>query len=351
MSSPVSPSAAELFRQAASAVEVVGSPYDDVVAAAGRRRRRANRRRLLGSAVVAALVVAAVAGWALLRAESEPDLVVRPSANPLEVAWWADGVLHLDDVAVELPSVTSIAEVGGGAVYTDADGVVALVGPDGERSEIGQAVPGTRVVGNPGRGLVAWLGPGGELEAYSVATETLLGRLMVREDARPVAIDQDRVYTVTPDGRGQSWDPATETAEAVSRRALLDVAAETQIYQDRDRGSIVLVPAFYSPEHHVPGQGGSLSPGGSYALTRSPGSPTGGFAPLLYEVSSGALLPDGVRPDERVLDATFGDNRTIVYALDRPSDGVILLRRCLIGGACVDVLPLEPDRARPILAH
>jgi hypothetical protein len=79
------------------------------------RRRRNARRALLGLAVVTALC----AGWAWWAAQPDPP-AVREEVNPLPVAWYADGELHLQDVVVDLPGLEAFV-----ADFTDGSAVVA----------------------------------------------------------------------------------------------------------------------------------------------------------------------------------------------------------------------------------
>ena len=82
------------------------------------RRRRDARRALVGLAVVAVLG----AGWAGWGGQP-PAPAVREEANPLPVAWYAEGELHLEDVVVELPEVEAF--VADFADTADGAGVVA----------------------------------------------------------------------------------------------------------------------------------------------------------------------------------------------------------------------------------
>lgn len=87
-------------------------------------RRRALRRGALGVAVVAA-------GWAWWAAQpSPPD--VREEANPLPVAWYAEGELHLEDVVVELLRVDTFVVDGSGAVVRLRSGEVVRVDAEGD---------------------------------------------------------------------------------------------------------------------------------------------------------------------------------------------------------------------------
>jgi hypothetical protein len=91
------------------------------------RRRRDVRRALVGLAVVAVLG----AGWAWWAARPAPP-AVREEANPLPVAWYADGELHLEDVVVELPAVEAFVPDGTAVVARLRSGELVRVDADGE---------------------------------------------------------------------------------------------------------------------------------------------------------------------------------------------------------------------------
>lgn len=84
------------------------------------RLRAAHRRRDARRALAALAVVAVLgAGWAWW-AGQPPAPAVREETNPLPVAWYAEGELHLEDVVVELPEVEAFV-----ADFADGAGVVA----------------------------------------------------------------------------------------------------------------------------------------------------------------------------------------------------------------------------------
>lgn len=97
-----------------------------------RLRRRVRLRRTLWAGVALMIVVGAATWWS---PRPEPPLV-RAAANPLPVAWYADGELHLDRVVVRLPGVQAFDQVGEGAAVRLEDGSEHLVTADGELTEL-----------------------------------------------------------------------------------------------------------------------------------------------------------------------------------------------------------------------
>ena len=118
--------AEELFRKASESIEVLAPPLRG-----GRRPRHApiGDAGAESSVRASAAAVVVVAGLTWLDTRPSPR-ARRPrpadgrrgAANPVDVAWYAAGKLHLDDVTVELPGVTDFVEVNGGAVYGDRSG-------------------------------------------------------------------------------------------------------------------------------------------------------------------------------------------------------------------------------------
>jgi hypothetical protein len=108
------------------------------------RRRRGMRRGIVGALVVAVLA----AGWAWWAAQpSPPD--VREEANPLPVAWYAEGELHLQDVVVELPRVDAFVVDGSGAVVRLRSGEVLRVGAEGDVEPTDEAPAGLDTTPSP----------------------------------------------------------------------------------------------------------------------------------------------------------------------------------------------------------
>ncbi|WP_028645161.1 sigma factor-like helix-turn-helix DNA-binding protein [Nocardioides sp. URHA0020] len=358
----------EAFRRASEAVEVPAVPVDDVVAEARARRRR--RLRLGVAGVAAAAVVVGGLAWAADRGPDDPGerdlapVAVRLERNPVTVAWYADGRLHLDKVSVKVPAITALVELDGGAVYGDRKGTIAFVAADGQRRRIGHQDPDGRLVASTGEGWVAWVDPGdggsdATLEVYDVATGANVATQDLRTgDVRPIAIDQGHLYFAAPDGT-YSWEPARGSPRRMDRDGLVDVESANLVYQLD--GSIEMEQGFFNVSFVRPGTDALISPGGVLVLSRvpGPGVATGApFRPLLYDARSGSRKPTGVRADERAVAAAFGSNNTAVYLvaqvadLDSGGDHLLALRSCdLTDGRCTDVAPVEAGTDPPVLAQ
>jgi hypothetical protein len=307
--------------------------------------------------------------WAANRSSDEPDepdlapVAVRLERNPVKVAWYADGDLHLEKVVVRVPSLTDLVELNGGAVYGDREGTIAFVAADGQRRRIGSKDPATPLVASGGAGWVAWVDPadGGDtatLEVYDVsAGETLATEDLPSSDVRPIAIDQHQVYFETPDGT-YSWEPGIRRPRRMDRGGLLDVESANLVYQLD--GSIEMEQGFFNVSFVRPGTDALISPGGVLVLSKMPGPGVAAgqpFRPLLYDSRSGASRRTGIGPAERAVAATFGSNSTAVYLVaqveDLDSTGRLLaLRSCdLTDGRCTDVAPVRSGTDAPLLAR
>ncbi len=354
--------AADLVRRASESVEVRPPAYDAIVARARAGRRR--RWRLTAAGLAVALVVVGAVTWAGTRSsggpDGLPDVTVRRAPNPVDVAWYAEGVLHLDRVAVELPDVTAVVEEPGGAVYATERGDVVFVAADGTRRRIGHKDALSALVGSAGDGWAAWVDAegGGSGRPALMVFDVPRGVLLAPHDVPAsgvtlIAIDQRRVYLTDRDGTS-TWDPVARVASDVRRPGLVDVESATRVYQEGRH--IDMVQPFFSVDFLRPGVGAELSAGGLYALSRTPrllvSYPDGSFRPLLYDVRSGERLGTGVTREERVLDAAFGKNGTIVYLVTAGSDGAVVLRQCsLREPGCSDRAVVQPDSGRALLAH
>jgi hypothetical protein len=361
----------EVFRTASESIDVLSPPVDGAIAQA--RTMRRHRRRVVTASVAAAVVVIAGVTWATTRPPAvEPPTPspanVVPSPNPAAIAWYAGGKLHLDRVAIELPPLTDLVEVYGGAVYGDRVGVVAYVAADGTRTVIGEKVAAAPLVGSDESGWAAWVDPRGaspSLVVYDVVAGRVLDRLALPSPAagwqdldvgsHPVAIDQRHIFYVTQDG-DFSWAPLDPEPVLLDRQGLLDSASATRVYTQQRR--IDMVQSFFSVDFVRRGEGAILSAGGNYVLTRAPGDWTPGapFRPLLYDARSGDRLESGVGPGELVLDASFGEEHDVVYVIARAADvggdPLLTLRSCQLGTAdCHDVALLPEAGERPLLAH
>ncbi|HEU5038204.1 MAG TPA: sigma factor-like helix-turn-helix DNA-binding protein [Nocardioides sp.] len=354
----------DVFRTAAASIDVATAPYDAVVDRVRRRRRR--RWQVTAALTAAALLVVGAVTWASTRPDqtpAPPPTEVVPSQNPIDLAWY-DGRLHLRQVTVGLPDVTALAGVGESVAAIGADGIVSIVSPAGKVEVVGLSTPGATILGSAENGWAAWVEPGDQgdrLVVWSIGLDEELGSLDVAPGTRLIAIDQDRVYAAVEAGTF-SWPPTQDAVEPITEPGLLDVATATRVYQ-RGR-SIEMVQPFFSVSFTRRGEGAMVSPGGNYVLTRAPGPWTPGtpYVPLVYDTRSGDRLPSGVRPDERVVDAAFGDNHDINYLVSKVGDlasvdldgarsRLLVLRNCALEErTCHDVVPVRSTADRAMFA-
>lgn len=352
------PGGAAEVREVAESIVVAAAPVDEVLATARSRHRRRTRVVVVG---LVAVLVAGGVGWLVVREQQDeplPAAKVTRAPNPVDVAWYAGGLLHLDQVKVEVPPLTDLSELNGGAVYADEDGVVAFVAADGDRRRLGSKVVGSPLVASADEGWAMWLEPGGasRLLVYDVsAGEELATHRDDATEVRPVAIDQGFAYFDTPDA-SYVWNPGQGAPEELDRAGLADVEAATRVYQ-LDGARIEMEQGVFSTSFVVPGTSALLSPGGSFVLSRPAGGDPGSvYRPLLYDTRSGQRLPAGLTREERVQDATFGDNYRLVYLVapdaDTGPDDLLVLRTCDLDAAeCSDVTPVTQAEERPLLAH
>lgn len=356
-------------RIARETIEVSPPPYDVVVARA--RAARSRRSRIVvGSSVAGVLVVAGLT-WFSTRPEAEPpppEAKVVESKNPIDQPWYGAGQLHLANVAVEVPQVVDLVEVGGGVIYAGTDRVLVRLGPNGELSRLGTKGLGSSIVASDERGWAAWVGgpnDNPELVVHDVATGDDVARVTVPPGSRVVALDQNRVYYVD-EGQTYGWDPLTGRVELLASQVLLDVESATRAYAVGSR--VDMVQPFFNVHFVRPGVSAEFAPGGNLLVARPPGQEEGPFAPLLYDARSGERLPTGIGADELALDAAFGPDGTIDYLVIRAEDyGVgpdlegndqplVVLRTCTVETdrqemECSDVLPLARADEEPMLAH
>ncbi|MFC7496321.1 MULTISPECIES: hypothetical protein [unclassified Nocardioides] len=363
------PGVDELFRIAAGSIELLVPSYEAVLDRARDLRRR-RRTRIVAGVAAAAVVIGGLVWWGS-RPEPEEPTRVTLAVNPVGVAWYANGVLHLDLVTVELPQLTDLVELAGGAVYGGVDGVVAFVSADGERRVLGHKETTSPLIGSRDEGWVSWVetegvagGSGPGLIVYDV--DSGLVHTPPEEtpsEVVPIALDQGRVY-YSAGGTTYSWAPRSELIARDLRDGLIDIEGAIRVYQ---RGNSIdfLQPFVSSTRQVLPGIGAQLSAGGTHVLTADPDTddPTGTFTPLLYDVGSGRSLRSGLGPDEVAVDATFGDTGTVVYLVaqraelagDAGFDGsvqpLLVLRTCRMGGSCSDVVPIQLRTGDALLAH
>jgi hypothetical protein len=348
-------------RAAADEVEVDPAPSPAGLGA-GRERRSRLRAGVIGG-VTAALLVG-VGTWRGTRPTDEPvDAAPRVTRveNAAEVAWWADGVLHLPHVDVEVSQVTGLVEIDDGAVYSDQYGRVSAVSQDGVVTRIGRQAPDGRLVGSDDSGWAAWVDTAGDVPRLVVQDVTAGARLATRElavdaEVRPIALDRQTLYYTDGTDNWQ-WDPREGDPLQVLQPGLLDVADATEARQLAPR-RLELVQPFFNVVHVVPGVGAELSPDATYALTRAPG--TGRGDPpgrvRIYEARSGEPLWTGLARREVAVAATLGPDDEVHYVVGprlRPwSSGTYELRTCHLGErTCFTVVRFPRSDAVPVLAR
>ena len=341
--------AADVFREASASIPVGQPPVEAVVAAARARRRRTRATVVWVAAASAGFV--ALTSWLASRpsAEQPEPFTARlvSTENPLDVAWYANGVLHLPHVALEVPSLGSLVEVGVGAVYADRRGAVVLVGPDGALTRIGRAHPGAPLAA--GGALVAWVDPGErapELVVYDVDRGHTIGRRELpyegprwdpaEEASHPIAVDRETVYYAAQDG-DHTWELPDGPAGFLLPPQLLDVAAGHRVL-GVDDDTIRMVQPLFNITLDRPGSSrAQLSPEGNYALTRTfPGGPTANpFGSVrIYDTRSGDRLATGLGAGDVAVAATLGPDATATYIVARAADaprGEMYLRLSFVG--------------------
>ena len=354
--------APEVFREASEAIPLRPAP----VAAVTARARSRHRRRWRWTAGVLAAVVAVVAlgTWAGTRPDDGlPDPVVTEEANPADIAWYANGVLHLARVTVELPQVRELVEVPDGVVYTDGDGRVVLVDGLGTLTRLGRTEPGVPIAASPDRGWVTWFD--GEGDPALVVHDTIgrreIARLPVDAGARPVAVDQDKVY-FDLEGASFAWTAGERAPAAEPRDGLLDVSSAVRVTTASESSIMITQPLFHI-ELTVPGVGALVSPDGEHVLTRVDDDLPDEVR--VYEAATGDEVDLGISPDDVAVAAAFGPDETVSFVLARrehsPAAGEFLrlsnsgphtLRTCdLDAGTCRPVTQFTNNRGTVVLPH
>ncbi|GCD88677.1 hypothetical protein [Nocardioides sp. LS1] len=364
-------------RDAAAAIDVLAPPIDAVVATARDHRRRELKR--IAGATAAVLVLVGLGAWAGTRPPPAPAADrphVTRAQNLAEVAWWANGVLHLPRVEVELPRVTDLVEVGDGAVIGDEQGDVSWVGDDGEVTRIGHKVPLAPLVASDQHGWAAWVDPGSpgvtRLIVWDLAAGQELAHLDVaahgpladqlEDGPHPVAIDGTRLYYAAADGEW-SWQLPDGERAGLGIPALL---ADSHGTRATARGSGVHVEqSTYGISFDVAGTGAQLSPAGEYLLTHQPTADNQVGTPRIYDTRTGDQLWTGLEPGDLAVAASLGPDDEVTYvvahAADQPQAGEFVrqsfsgpyeLRTCHLGErTCFTVTKFPHTGALPVLAH
>ena len=369
---------AEQLRAAVEDVGVQAPPAPEAVLGRDqerhRRRRRVIIRRTLAVAAPVVLVTAGLA-WGLSSGppadEALAAVAVDRAENPADVAWYADGRLHLEDVVLDVPAIRQFEPVWDGAAYGDEQGRVVFVDADGSRTVLGEKQPSAPLVVSDRHGWVVWVEADDARPRLVVHELSSFGRFAVRDvvppepddDVRPVAVDGDIVYYV--DGAGaHAWTVTSGLRLDLGPRQLLDASARTWVSQPVPR-VIDIAPAYSGEGFAVPGTGASLSADADLVLTRDT-SEQASFGPvLIYDTETGADVSVGLGPEDVALAAELGPGRTVTYIVAKAEDspenadflrssfsGQLELRTCDVDTRECEALERFPSTGpRPLLAY
>lgn len=367
---------AEHLRAAVEDVGVLAPPASEAVLGRDqerhRRRRRTVVRRTLTVAAPVALVAAGLA-WGLSGGapaeEALAAVAVDRAENPADVAWYADGRLHLEDVVLDIPAVRQFEPVWDGAAYGDEQGRVVFVDADGSRTVLGNKEPSASLAVSDRHGWVVWVEAGDpRIVVHELSS---FGRLASRdpapsrggEDPRLIAVEGDTVYY--QDGAGtHGWTVTSGLSLDVGTYRLLDASTMMKVFQ-ATASTIRIGPPYSNEGFTVPGAGASLSSAGDLVLTRD-ASEQASFGPVrIYDTDTGAEVSVGLGPADVALAAELGPGRTVTYivarAEDRPENadflrssfsGQLELRTCDVDtGECESLERFPSTGPRPLLSY
>jgi len=337
------------------------------VAERSQTRRRRTATRILGAVAALVILVAAV-GWVLDRSDSVGRVTAADNALPM--AWYADGVLHLESVTVEVRPVEQLVTVPDGVVMSDDRGEVTMVDSSGDLEKIGETVPGTVLVVEPDNGWVGWADPG-EGDPELVVHDTRVGEEVGRRSLSvpgegggqpvgrngPIAIDDERVYYTTR-ATDFVWEPLSDDAFAISG-SLADTAGGARM-SNAPAGYLVQAQPFLSGTM-VSGTEGRLTTDGRFAFVVDVNGEV-----LVYDVSTGRQVERMYSPSDRAVGWTYAggsfyfavlhklQDKTYQDMLQMPSEGNYRIFECVPGraDACVQVAEVPEDSAdEPVLAR
>jgi hypothetical protein len=327
----------EIFRDAVASVDTLPPPLEafrERAAHEQRRRRRRGTRQVAAAGAVLVLLV--TASWIGTRSDGDSVARAQPVVtmveNPADIAWWADGSLHLANVTVEVPPSGQppdhLTQINGGAVYGDDTGAVAFAGDDGEVTRIGTKAVGAPLVASDESGWVAWVDPrdgSPELVVYDLtAREVLASRPLpsvgtrgdgLEAGSHPIAIDGDKVFYAADDGE-HAWTLPDGATERVEPPGLLAAAHGTRVWQV-DPTTITMVQPFFSLSFNRAGSGAQMSPDGNRVMTRTSRAGEGGAAAAvhLYDTRSGESLWTGLTRRDVPIAAALGPETEVTYLL------------------------------------
>ncbi|HEX6148533.1 RNA polymerase sigma factor [Nocardioides sp.] len=360
--------AAPDVRLALEAIPVDPLHAGDVADAARVRRRRLWTRT--GGVLLGLVLVALAATWVADRLDTVGD--VQAADNPLPVAWYAEGTLHLSEVTVGVRPVLELVGVPDGVVLTNDRAQVLFIEHDGDQQQIGDTVTGTSLVVEPDNGWVAWADPGDgdpELVVYDTRVGDEVGRRSLADpasgggqpvgDSHAVAIDGERVYFRTRD-TDFAWAPLTGEAFALSGE-LVDIAAGARISRAPDPAALIVQAQPFDTGRLIVGTDARLTPDGRYVMADVDEDLA------VFDVATGEEVPRMHSPSDEGRSWTYvGDDTFLVTVLHKlqdkryqdtlqmPDQGDYRVYECVPGrdDVCVEVhrVPRESPDA-PVLAR
>lgn len=294
------------------------------------RPRRTGRWLIAGVAVLVVLLSATYVSGAL-RGDDAPDgpreerlgpVPATPAFNPLPVAWWSRGVLHLAQATVRVPDVVALVGTTDGAVVVDEDGRVVDVRADGTRTLLGRSAPDTGVVLEADAALVAWVEP----DATAVVHDLLSGREVDRHrldifdlaSGRAVTLDGGTLHLTSSFGDVR-WVPGQDSTSVAQPPVLLDRAAGTTLSRAGAQEVRVEEP-FFSVGFTLPGRSGALDADGTVVLTNVPDGRSAYGSVRLHDARTGEQLPTGLGGSDVAVASAFGEDGSVVHVVARLQD-------------------------------
>lgn len=376
---PVPASAASVPAPTIDAVET-GEPRLDEARSRRVARRRRRRRTAVGAVAAVAIVATApvvpglsggapVDGAATSPTPAVGDAtpgttVVRLVTVRTVPGTWYDGRrIHLRDRVVTLPDVVGMARLRGGVLATDTDGVVRHVRASGSVTVVGRTLAGQVAASDPGASTAAWVDPRGDRVVVR-ELESEAGSLRVDAPGveAVVALDGDRVYVSGADLAGQPSSAGRFTV-VEAPPGLLD-AADGALLTTAGSDDVE-VTGVLDDVSRVRGNGGTLSDGGRWLLTRDDtvaGSPPSRVVDLTTDAALDLPLPpatgivtDAVLERSRVT-FVLETRQGVQYPPDRPRSrgfqpGFTLVVCELATAGCYTGPEVFGEASRPLLAR
>jgi DNA-directed RNA polymerase specialized sigma24 family protein len=309
-------------RLALEAIPVEPLHVGDVAELAQARRRRLWTRT--GGVIVGLVLVGLAATWVVGRLDTVGE--VKRADNPLPVAWYAEGTLHLAEVTVGVRPVRELVAVPDGVVLTNDEAEVLFVESDGDQEQIGRTVTGSPLVVEPDNGWVAWADPGAgdpELVVYDTRIGDEVGRRSLAVpgagggqpvgDAGPIAIDGERVY-YRARGNDFAWEPLPGDGFAISGE-LLDWANGAQVHRIAGSPGLLVQSQPYDTGSRVEGDSARLSPDGRYLMVVIDEDL------VVYDTDTGQALERMHSPSDQAVSWTYaGEDTFLVTVLHKLQD-------------------------------